>query len=71
MFLLNCNRQNNKSFDLGSHSTIEISERDNSTQQLLHQESHEESLHDQLHYDEGSDSVSGTMFTISDQSHED
>ena len=71
LFLLNCNCQNNKNFDLGSQSTIEISEWDNSTQQLLHQESHEESLHDQLHYDEGPNSFSGTVFTISDQSHED
>ena len=26
LFLLNCNCQNNKNFDLGSQSTIEISE---------------------------------------------
>ena len=62
MLLLNYNCQDNKNFDLGSQSTIEISERDNSLQQLLHQENHEESLHDQLHYDEGPDSFSGTVF---------
>ena len=81
LFLLNCNCQNDKNFDLFSQSTIEVNERDNPAQELLHQGSHEESLHDQLHYDEGlhdqlhydegPDSFSGMVFTISDKSHED